>query len=296
MQRTRPPWHTRLGRGALLLALVGGAALLASPAQAAGPTLAIVDGPARLVDARATVEAALGLPLDRPLIIQTGNASRLQRVVWSGGGQFDLGPDTQVLVLPRGMADRQRGAAALYLVRGWVKLSAKKAGDTPALLTPQFDLPSAPGVAVVQVEAGRSSLFSETGNLPLVERNGTRVQVPAGQFHTVAAGQPGTGAARPPGSFMQAVPRAFRDTLPTPALPAGKPPAARELARANYAELRDWLVGEPALRRTIVTHFSAWAREPAFRAQLLRALSEHPEWEPIVNPPPSKSAPSAPPR
>ena len=49
-----------------------------------------------------------------------------------------------------------------------------------------------------------------------------------------------------------------------------------------YAELREWLTAEPALRKDFPQRFAARAREAPFREAMLARIGEHHEWERLL--------------
>lgn len=268
--------------------------LVARPAQATDgePIVTLLDGDGRVLDRNGTYAAAEGLKLSGAALVQTGAASKLLRLEWSGGTAVDLGPDTQLLVAPLGLADKpDKTRAALYLLRGWVKLSAAAGEPAPQLLSLFSGALLQQGALVAFVGNGQAWIFDESGSSQIMERpaRGNPMPLAAGQFYTRVGADPGQVLPRAPAAQLKDVPRAFRDTLPRRyAAAAAKPAPARTLAQPGYTELRDWMSGESALRRFIAANFAAWARDPAFRAALAAQEKNHPEWSVILHPPPPK--------
>jgi hypothetical protein len=95
---------------------------------------------------------------------------------------------------------------------------------------------------------------------------------------------------RPPAGWLARIPRAFRDTLPSRlAQYQGAPPAAKAGPTPAYAAVVPWLVAEPLLRRELPRRWAGWLAEPAFKQAVLARLPQHPEWEPLVRPPPPRN-------
>ena len=80
----------------------------------------------------------------------------------------------------------------------------------------------------------------------------------------------------PPAVFTVAWPPHFG------AVAAARSP--RPAAAPTYADLRDWLLAEPALRKAFTRRFAERKQDPAFRAALVENLARHPEWEPLLFP------------
>jgi hypothetical protein len=96
---------------------------------------------------------------------------------------------------------------------------------------------------------------------------------------------------RPPAGWLAAIPRAFRDTLPSRlAQFQGPPPALKARPNPSYAAVMPWLVAEPLVRRELPRRWAEWLAEPAFKDAVLARLTQHPEWEPLVRPPPPRAA------
>lgn len=269
------------------LLLVATLALGAGLAQAAA-RITIVDGDATLLDGDRSLLAAEGLALSAETLVRTGARSTLLRLEWPDGTAADLGPDTQVMVEPGGFPARGGRAPALYLLRGWVKLSALSGGSTPGLLTPRVDVQPFKGALLVMAVGPEHWLFAETGDVALAEREAkaaANLSLRNGEVYVRDGAAKGSVAPRPSPAQMQRVPRGFRDTLPL-RLPAlqGRKVEARAAPAPTYADLREWLVAERALRRNFTRRFATHARTPPFRAGLVENLMQHPEWEPVLFP------------
>jgi hypothetical protein len=261
--------------------------LLSGLAQAAA-RVTIVDGEATLVEGERGVLAAEGLELAAETLVRTGPRSTLVRLEWPDGTAADLGPDTHAMVEPGGFAARGGRAPALYLLRGWVKLSAGAKASTPGLLTPRVDVQPFKGALVVMAVGGEHWLFAESGDAAFAERDAkpaSNLSLRNGEVYVRDGAAKGSVAPRPTPAQMQRVPRGFRDTLPLRlAALQGRKVEARPATAPTYADLREWLVAEKPLRRNFTRRFATQARNPAFRAGLVENLIQHPEWEPVLFP------------
>lgn len=264
--------------------------LLGSPAaQAAdGPLVTIVDGDALLVDGSRQWQAAEGLKLNSGTLVHTGANARLLRVEWPDGTAADFGPDTQAMVAPPALGGRAR-AGAVYLLRGWLKISSLGAGPSPGATAPALELLPHKGAVVLMVAGGETWAFAESGSAPLQEREAKAAASPAlkaGEVYLRQGVAKGAVAPRPTPAQMQRVPRGFRESLPLrSAALKDRNPAPRAAPAPSYGELRDWLVTpEPALRRPFTRRFAERARDGEFRSGLVSDLARHPEWEPLLFP------------
>ena len=276
-----------------LHALVVLAAWLAGPAARAadGAQITILDGDALVIDGPRQWHAAEGLKLGAGTLVHTGANSRLLRVEWPDGTAADLGPDTQAMVAPPALGGRAR-AGAVYLLRGWLKISSLGAGPSamaPGATAPALELLPHKGAVVLMVAGGETWAFAESGSAPLQEREAKAAASPAlkaGEVYLRQGVAKGAVAPRPTPAQMQRVPRGFRESLPLrSAALKDRNPAPRAAPAPSYGELRDWLVTpEPALRRPFTRRFAERARDGEFRSGLVSDLARHPEWEPLLFP------------
>ncbi|MCA0242959.1 MAG: hypothetical protein LCI02_19105 [Proteobacteria bacterium] len=306
-RRFSPVWLQALGVVASLLAglivelfvglFVG---LMPTPVHAAeGPRITIVDGDALLVDGSRAWQAAEGLGLGPATLVHTAVGSRLLRVEWPDGTAADFGPDTQAMVAPPALGGRAK-PAAVYLLRGWLKLSSLGSGPasmSPGATTPALELLAHQGAVVLMVAGGETWAFAESGRAPLQEREAASPARPVlkpGEVYRRDGQAAGAVAPRPTPAQMQRVPRGFRESLPLRrAAVAGRAVTPRAAPAPRYAELRDWLVAtDPALRRPFARRFAARVREADFRSGLLADLPRHPEWEPLLFPERSPAKPA----
>ncbi|MBE0547480.1 MAG: hypothetical protein IH627_07470 [Rubrivivax sp.] len=270
-------------------------AVLATAAQEV-PTqrLTLLEGDAIVVDGARVMAAAAGLVLKPWSIVETQAGSRLVRIEFADGSMADLGPQTRVMVAPRGFPAREGKPPALYLLAGWVKQTSAPGSPAAGLATPALDLLPFTGAVVVHATPQAQRVFVEAGRTQLVERRrgGTRAALANGEMY---AAEPGTGGAvtpRPSSDFVAAMPRMFRERIPSQAARFKDATVdAAALPSPSYASLRDWLVAEPLIRRDFPRRFGALARQGAFRSALEAGLAQHPEWTPVLYPPPPPPKP-----
>ena len=280
--------------GLLVCTLLLGAGL-ARAADSSG-LLTLVEGPAQVVDGARSLVAVPGLKLGPSTLIDTTPATNLLRVEFADGSTLDIGPDTKVMLMPPGLAGSGPKAPAFYLLQGWAKHSAVRAGGATGAgqLAPQLELLQVAGVTVGRVTADDAMLFVESGQAQLQERKikGT-LGLKAGEFYSRSGSDKGSVAPRPSADFLKGLPRSFRDTLPPLAKQfAGKTIEPKPAPALNYAALKPWLTAEPVIRREFPKRFGVLAKDAAFREALVKNLSTHPEWEPVLFPPKPPSSAS----
>ncbi len=264
-------------------------ALCAANGQATAAALVtIVDGEASLIEGSRTVLAAEGQKVADETLVRTGPRTTLLRVEWPDGSAADFGPDTHAMLNPGGFGLRAGRTPAVYLLRGFVKLSALGSGPASGLLTPRIDVQAFKGSLVVMVVGDETWAFAESGSVTLTERDVKPVSSIAlknGEVYGRAGAAKGTPSPRPTPAQMQRVPRGFRDALPLrTATLKDKAAAGKPAPAATYAELREWLVAELPLRRTFTKRFADRTKDSAFRAGLVEGLAKHPEWERVLFP------------
>jgi hypothetical protein len=96
----------------------------------------------------------------------------------------------------------------------------------------------------------------------------------------------------PPAELRGQVPRAFVDTLPRRAERfAGRNIEPTRPTEVAYAEIAPWVNGEAALRPAFVQRLTPRARDNGFRHALVAEMKLHPEWQPVLFPPPPPKKP-----
>jgi len=289
----------RKGWGRLIavlgLALAGPLVPLAACAAGPAALVTIVEGDAVVLRDTLRFAAAEGQALRADDIVSTGSGARLLRIELEDGRTIDLGPATQLMLLPRALA--RDGAPTAYLLQGWAKLTmpAKASAPAPAaapatLATPRLDAARVGGTLIASVAADRLWLFAETGSAELQRRrDGKGVMQPLkdGDSYLLPAQGPGSLSRTPPAELRGQVPRAFIDTLPRrSARFAGRTVEPNKVSDVTYAEIAPWVNGEAALRGAFVQRLTPRAKDSSFRSALVAEMKLHPEWQPVLFPPP----------
>jgi hypothetical protein len=279
--------HQLQALGLVVVTAVAAALVPATSAQATA-MVTIVEGEATLVDGARALVAVEGLKVGDETLVRTGPSTTLLRLEWPDGTAADFGPDTQAMVEPGGFGKRSGRAPAVYLLRGWLKLSSLGQAATPGALSARVDLAPFKGSLVMMAVGDETWVFAEGGSGTVGERHArppVSLALRPGEVYARSGAAKGAVAPRPSPSQMQRVPRGFRDTLPLrSAALQGRSVAIRNAPPPAYAELREWLTAEMPLRRGFTRRFAERARDSAFRAGLVENLSAHPEWEPVLFP------------
>lgn len=278
-------------------------ALLAS-AHAAGATkpgaiVTILQGRAIVIRALSQFDAAEGMRLLADDLVRTDKNTFL-RIEYEDQTAIELGPQTQLQVNHPG-ARKKSNHPALYVLEGWLKLSAGEpaAGGKPAFASVGMDVTDLTGVMVLRGDTDSRELFTEQGTARWVDRDphgAEPVALKQGDFLVAALDRPPQTQPRPSADFTASLPRAFRDTLPfrynlfkdRSVAPKGQVPF-------TYADVEPWLNAEPSIRRQFVVIWRRKADNPAFRASLDGDLQKHPEWDPVLHPEKYEPPPSPPP-
>ena len=279
LRRSPTPWLRGL---AMLVACLCGPALAAAAAL-----VTIVEGESVLIDGTRSLQAAEGQKVADGTLLRTGAGSKLLRLEWPDGTAADFGPDTQAMVGPPALGGRAK-APAVYLLKGWLKLSSLGGASSPGVTTLRADVQAHKGAVVVLVSADETWVFAESGAAPLAERDLKPPSAPtlkAGEVYLRQGSAKGTVAGRPSPMQMQRVPRGFRDSLPLrSAAFKDRSVTPRPAAPPSYADLSDWLTAEAGLRKPFTRRFADRARDAGFRGGLVANLARHPEWEPVLFP------------
>jgi hypothetical protein len=277
---------------ALRLFITGLSLLLAlSAGRAAEPPalVTLLEGQATVVQGVRAFAVAVGARLGAGTLVETDARLTLLRLEWPDGSLLDLGPATKVMLRPAAVAGRK--PAQFYLLQGWAKQTQ------PAAAAGQLGLAAevAPfkGVLVSHVHEDGALLFSESGAMQVTpRRGGAAMALQAGAAASFANGAQPQLLPRPPSAWLQQVPRAFRETIPPrAALVKGPEPTLVPRAALRYPALQPWLAAEPSVRREFPQRFAELLADPEFRQAVDRALAQHPEWEPVLRPPPPKPRP-----
>lgn len=263
-------------------------------------TVTILDGELFVTRDASRYAMAEGTRLQADDILETGPATRLARIEFASGPFVDMGPATRLWLSPR-FGERGAGRAArVYMLDGWVKLTAPKEG-ADLFASPSLDIASIGHDVVVALAPATTQVFAETGQAQLVERTGDKpdgkggdkpggkaggvVKLGPGDFYTRAADSKSSVAPRPSADFIQRVPRPFLDTLPSRAAQFdAKEVAPKLLGPVGYADAQPWIDGEASIRPAFLARWKRLAQNPEFRKGLLANERAHPEWDRVLHP------------
>jgi hypothetical protein len=244
-----------------------------------GITVATIrEGAVTMLRGASRLQVDEGVRLQADDVVETAPRAFV-RIELAEGAVIDLGGATRILLNP---PVAQRGARpALYVLTGWVKLSAPTSGNpTVAMSSPRFDLVDVSGAVVAMVGSAESSLFVEAGEASVIDRRRGTAQsalLRSGEFAAIK-GDSDLRTERLPTSFVSSTPTAFRDTLPrrwSAFAERNAPP--RSAGTFSYKEVEAWLADRSVGRR-FARLWAAKASDPAFREGLVANLPEHPEW------------------
>jgi hypothetical protein len=258
---------------------------IALPAWAEGPmaVLTILQGDATVLRDAQKLVVAEGARLRAGDIVELGSNGKLAQLEYPDGAVLLLGPTSRLLLAPRLAGERAKARA--YLLVGWAKLTAP-ADVELSLASPWLDLAGRGARGVLNAGTGHGQAFAEAGDWQL-RAQGSSLSLKAGGFAVAGARSKPELLPRPAADFMQALPRPFMDSLPARAAQfAGKEAAPRPLAAISYADAQAWLNAETPLRKAELARWRPLAKEAEFRKGLVADLKLHPEWEPILFPPP----------
>jgi len=232
----------------------------------------------------ALVEGATVLAGD---ILELPTQGLLLKLEFTDGAGLLMGPGSRVLIAPR--LAGERGGARAYVLAGWAKLSAP-ANVTFKLTSAQADLQGSGASAVLGIGANGTQVFAENGEWQLKHAGAPTLALKRGDFAVLANGAAKFDASgRPTPQFLQSLPRPFMDTLPSrAAMFQGKSVTLKTLGPVTYADAKDWIDAEPALRRAEISRWRNLARDEDVRQTLIADLKNHPEWEPVLFPPSPK--------
>ncbi|MEP6504495.1 MAG: hypothetical protein ABJD97_14250 [Betaproteobacteria bacterium] len=277
----------------LLIALLS-ACGFASAAAPRAPLVTILDGEATLLRDGGKFALAEGVRLQAGDLLATGPKTRLLRVEFAGDLSVALGPDSRAMLAPNLGNDSAR--AGIYLLNGWVKLAAPS-GVTGDLRSQVADTDTTAGTIIFVLQPDTAQAFAETGP-SRVRPRGLGVDAQALRSgEMLMLGAKGTKPVLSKGAspaFVGAMPRAFMDSLPSrAAVFEARDVAPRKLGAMSYADAQPWIDAEPTLRLVFAKRWRGLAADPEFRRGLVGGLKSHPEWTPILYPPPPKPAPSS---
>jgi hypothetical protein len=262
-------------------------------AKSAPPTLqglvSIADGePFTLIRGTSFDTATKGVTLTAGDMIETGPAAFLA-LEMTGGDLLGIGPATQVYFMQRSAAD----TPTLVVLKGWVKADVRTGPKLPPLriLGTRLGAETHQGVVLLLADARSDSVFVEQGSAQILVRDESATkmgrQAAANQFfvreeHADVITQP-----RPSSDFIAKMPVPFRDPLPEHASAKLKKQVSPDVVReVNYADVQVWLAIPKDWRSGFIPRFRPRLKDPAFFAAMDSHMSQHPEWQIILHPPP----------
>ena len=266
-----------------MVALLVGSQALASPPDA---TVTLVEGGASII--RGTERYALveGVGLAAGDIVEVAGDGLLE-VEFPDGTRLGLGPDTQLLTR---LLSQGATAAEFQIVSATLK---HESADVPAgryiYDAPHLILQPAVAAVTAVLTEEESAAFLESGEArvtePVSKGEPASVDLGAGDFYRREGDQPSTVVSRPSPEFISSLPPGFLDPLPSRMSRYQDQDVTPELVgQVTYEEVAYWLEAPKALRRPFLDRFVKRVSDPAFRAALVRSMSKHPEWDPILFP------------
>lgn len=277
------------------------AALAASAAPPGEPELApvsgvvsVADGPAFVLIRRVSLSSAgRGAVLAPGDIIETQPGAFLVvelRVGDGVGALVGIGPATRAYW-------RERGPSPTFgVLAGWIKVDTQSAARPAEVRTEGVRLAadSQSGVYVLHAGVEADEVFHESGamTVSIPATPGGGAPSPANEW--VSSNSAGAIQRRlgPGVAFAAALPAPLRDPLPmgvaTRLRGAAEPQFIREVA---YEDICDWLDGPRSWRQGFITRFRPRLKDRAFFSQLDAHLRAHPEWAPLLHPPPALRSP-----
>ena len=277
---------------ALVLLLMLGSALPAhgkTGPPTFGGVVSIADGePFALVRGTTLNTATRGVTLAAGDMVGTSQGAFLVIEI-QGGSLVAIGPSTQVYFMQRSGAD----TPALVVLKGWVKADIRTGAKGPAVrvLGTRLGIQSHQGVVLLFVDERSDSVFDEqgTGTLLLREEAATRTgrDTAPNQFFVRQERAEVITQPRPSPEFIAKMPIPFRDPLPENASAKLKKAAAPQFVReVTYVDVQQWLNAPRDWRGGFIARFRGRLKDPAFFAAMDASMSQHPEWQPILHPPP----------
>jgi hypothetical protein len=269
-----------------MVVLQGRAAQTSVVAIADGPPFSIIRGD-KLLDATKGVDLLAGDFVET----QPGNFVVLEL---PGPAVVALGPSTRLYLLERS------DVPTFIVLRGWLKFDANVTGEggIHRIVGLQLGAIARQGVFVMHVADHRDEVFHEAGVITLLLREDAAVrsdrESKVMQFFVREDRNPVVAVPRPAAAFVAAMPVPFRDRLPVGLANDSivKVTEPRLIRAVSYADIADWLTIPRDWRVGFVRRFRGRLKDPAFFSAMNARLSLHPEWTPILHPPPPPPEPA----
>jgi hypothetical protein len=291
-QRLRPRACAASVRALIAIAALIAPAVPASTSVALSGVVTVADGePVTIIRGDRLMTGSKGVTLQAGDFVETprGNAVVVEL---RDGAVVAFGPSTKVYLVDR--AD----APTLVVLRGWLKADVHGPGNPNLhrVFGPRCGVASGQGVFVLHVGDREDEVFAEAGAMTVLLPNkaGGRTERETKVNQFLVAQERGVIAVegRPSAAFIAAMPIAFRDPLPAALSKANRfaPAEPRPTREVDYADVQDWLTMPHEWRPGLLERFRGRLKDPAFLAGVEAHLTRHPEWAPILHPPPPASA------
>ena len=254
-----------------------------------GGVVAIADGePFTLVRGTSLNTATKGVTLAAGDMIGTGPGAFLA-IEMPGAGLLGIGPSTQVYFMQRSASD----PPTLVVLKGWVKADIRAAPKGPPVrvLGTRLGIQSHQAVVLMYAEEHADAIFDEQGGATLLLRDeaATRTgkETQANQFFVREERADVVSQPRPSSEFVAKMPVPFHDPLPENASAKLKKATTPQFVReVSYADVQQWLNMPRDWRAGFIGRFRGRLKDPAFFAAMDASMGQHPEWQPILHPPP----------
>jgi hypothetical protein len=254
-----------------------------------GGVVSIADGePFTVVRGASLNTATKGVTLAAGDMIATGPGAFLA-VEMQGGSLVGIGPSTQIYLMQRTAAD----TPTLVVLKGWVKADIRGGPKGPPLRVTgtRLGIQSHQAVVLLYLDERSDSVFDEQGTATLLPREeaATRTgkETQANQFFLREERADVVSQPRPSPEFVAKMPVPFRDPLPENASAKLKKTAPPQFVReVNYSDVQQWLNMPRDWRAGFIGRFRGRLKDPAFFAAMDATMAQHPEWQPILHPPP----------
>ena len=266
------------------------AAAAFAPAMAAAAdwisVATIREGSVTMLRGASRLQVDEGVRLQADDVVETAPKAFV-RLEFPEGVVIDLGGATRVLMNP--LVAEKGVRPSLYVLTGWIKLSAPASGTLAvAISSPRVDLVDVRGAVVAMLGSAESSVFVEAGQAAVIDRrraSAALASLKSGDFALIKGDSDLARMDRLPTSFVSSTPEPFRDTLPKRwGAFADRNVAPRSAGTFSYKEVERWLTTDRMLGRRFARLWAAKASDPAFREGLVANLAEHPEWFPVLYP------------
>jgi hypothetical protein len=256
------------------------------PGELSGLVSIADGGPFTIIRGDSLFTGSKGVTLVTGDMIETGPGAFLC-VELRGGGLLGIGPASQIYILKRAELP------TLIVLKGWVKADVRanpQSGEIRVIGT-RMGIQGQRAVMLLHADENSDAIFDEQGSARLLLRDerATRVdkETQPSQFFVREVGAAVVVQPRPSADFVSRMPIPFRDSLPEKASARlDAPQELRPVRAVTYSDIQPWLVLPREWRSGFIGRFRARLNDPVFFAAMDAHLGQHPEWVPILHPPP----------